>query len=463
MANRNQQHNSCVRRKPAVQVLNNTFAQSQVSEALVWVTNGAVNTEKSAPDAAKKYVGGRMDGYTLESDTPCLSAIVVQEPDSKVTIDKADIRLSGHGCSDFTHKGAAVLANERSTVEINDSFIETRGSTRCCTIASSGATMVINDSKLASYGGPLPEDYVPVIGPGMMEPPYPLGLGGNCRTHLSMDNSETYFNRCDIYATAWAAVSTDASGQYCYAEVNDSTITVEENGYAGYADNGCHLAFNRTKMTSGNMIYIQDGDSSIVAKDCDCTCKGLGMLIHGGLENPDDTGVIQIEGGSFAAAKQAMLCRSTNVDIYLKGVKLTSELGVLLETKVNDDRMYFTRRTVGPDMYGVQVTFEDMDMTGDLICGDTERKQQLHMVNSTLKGNIAGNPQLWLEEGSKWTSAGTSIVTLMGDVSIDSIDAGMTPGFGGRVAPDVIKAYAGEGCTLSGEYDLPSGGKLIML
>ena len=463
MPNYNKQHNSCMRRKPAVQVLNTGFATPSVTDAYLWLEKGAPSAEKSSAADLSQVAGGTLNQFHFTSDTPCLSTIVVRDPETSLIVNQAKIELSGTGCSDFTSKGAAVLAYERGTVTLNDCEITTRGATRCCTIATSGATMTIRNCKLASYGGPLPEDYVPVIGPGMMEPPYPLGLSGNCRTHLSMDNSETFFYNCDIYAAAWAAVSSDAGGGYCYAEVNDSNILTEGNGYCGYADNGCHLAFFNCKMSSGNMAFIQDGDSSILVRNCDCSCGKIGMLIHGGMENDDDIGVIELHNTNLQTKNQVMLCKSTNVDLYMEGCTLKSEDGIILESKITDDRMYFTRRTIGPQLYGVQATFENMDITGDFLMGDSERRNCLHFANTTVTGTIAGNPQVWLHEGSKWLSTGSSIVTLMGDTELSALDAGVAGGPMGMAMPNVIYAYAGEGCTLSGEYTLPSGGKLVML
>ena len=461
MANRNQTHNSCVRRKPEVMTLNTGFAKPQVTDAEIWIENGRLSEAKSRQRLVEN--SGAVADFTFSSSEPCLSAIVVRDPESDVRIEGADIQLEGTGCSDFTSKGAGLLVYEQGKAELVNSEIVTRGATRACTIATSGAKLHVKDCRLASYGGPLPADYKPVIGPGMMEPPYPLGLGGNCRTHLSMDNSETFFDHCDIYAAAWAAVSSDSGGGYCYAEVNDSNVLCEGNGYCGYADNDCHLAFNRCTLQSGNMAFIQDGNSSILVRDTSCTCGKIGMMLHGGMERFDDVGVVDIQDSSIKAAKQIALCKSTNVDLYFRNTKLESEDGIIIESRITDDRMYFTRRTLGPDVYGVQATFEDMQVNGDFLMGDSERKNCLHFVNTEVVGTISGNPEVWLEEGSKWVSSGSSLVTLMGPIDISSIDAGVMPGPMGASAPNVIRAYAGEGCTLRGEYDLPSGGKLIIL
>ena len=454
-------HNSCVRRKPLVTTLNSGFARPAVTDAEIWIENGRLSETKSRQQIPA--VESIITDFAFSSAEPCLSAIVVRDPESDIRIEGAKIELEGPGCSDFTSKGAGLLVYEQGKAELADSEIVTRGATRACTIATSGATLHVKNCKLVSYGGPLPADYKPVIGPGMMEPPYPLGLSGNCRTHLSMDNSETFFDHCDIYAAAWAAVSSDSGGGYCYAEVNDSNVVCEGNGYCGYADNDCHLAFNRCTLQSGNMAFIQDGNSSIIVKDTDCTCGRIGMMLHGGMKRFDDVGVVDIQNSSIQAEKQIVLCKSTNVDLYFRNTDLESKDGIIIESKITDDRMYFTRRTLGPEMYGIQVTFEDMQVNGDFLMGDSERKNCLHFVNAEVTGTISGNPMVWLEAGSRWTSSGSSLVTLMGPVDIASIDAGVTPGPLGRTAPNVIRAYAGAGCTLRGTYDLPSGGKLVIL
>ena len=282
-----------------------------------------------------------------------------------------------------------------------------------------------------------------------------MGLGGNCRTHLSMDGSRTYFYNCDIYAAAWGAVSTDASGGWLYCEVNDSRVTVEGNGYVTYADNGCHVAFNRCNVRSGNMAVIQDGNSSLTFNDTVARCEGCGMMLHGGMEHLADIGLVRWNGGELSTKNQCILCKSTNVDIYFNGGKLHSDLGVLLEAKLTDDRMYFTRRTAGPAQYGVQATFEAMDLEGDFLMGDSERPQKLNLVNTRLVGAIAGNPWLALYEGSTWTAAADSLVTLTGPVDLAQLDA---------KERCKIMAIAGKDCTLTpGEYDLPSGGKLVVL
>ena len=232
MPNLNEKTEFICGRNPLAENNRPSFAKAEQTAAALWLKDGAVDEKKSGAAAYDGTVtdSGCVLNYLLDSDTPELNAIVVEGGVS--VIQNAQIRLSGPGCSDFTCKGAAVLAESGAKVDLRGSEIVTNGATRSATIATTGATLKVFHSKLATYGGPLPEGYVPVIGPGMMEPPAPLGLGGNCRTHLSMDNSESYFYDCDIYAEAWAALSTDSSGGYVPARICRSSCCPCGNTFA---------------------------------------------------------------------------------------------------------------------------------------------------------------------------------------------------------------------------------------
>ena len=422
------------------------FARCEATEAALWLQDGEYHVGFSG---AEEYAGTMQDGaiidFSLNSDKPKLNAIVANHTDTVIFEPK--IELSGVGCSDFSCKGAAILAMEGAKVDVRGGDIVTRGCTRAATIATSGATLKVWGANLASHGGPLPEDYVPVIGPGMMEPPAPLGLGGNCRTHLSMDNSESYFYSCKIYADAWAALSTDSSGGYVYLEANDCTVDVKNNGYVIYSDNGCHVTLNRCTISSGNVFGIQDGNSTVSMRQVTGNAKGYGFLIHGGMHDLMDIGTVRIAECDLTSAGPMFRCKSTNADIYVKDSKLTCTGGVLLETMLTDDQHYYQTRTHGPDEYGVQFTFENTELYGDMNCLDPERKTCLNFVSTALTGAITGNPILRLTEGSTFVAIKDSEITLVGSHEGIDASAGVT-----------VTATCGKTETIS----LPSGGTLVL-
>ncbi len=449
MANLNEKTKFIAGRNPLAADGRPPFARPEQTEAALWLTNGDIAQDKSG---AAEYTGdirrhGVID-FKLDSDQPRLNAVVVSGGTSSFL--NPDIQMSGPGCSDFTCKGTGILAMDGAHVDIRNGEIVTHGATRAATIATTGATLKVFDSKLATYGGPLPEDYVPVIGPGMMEPPAPLGLGGNCRTHLSMDNSESYFYNCDIYGEAWAALSTDASGGYVYLEANDSRVQMNGNGYIVYADNGCHVVLNRCEISSGNVFGIQDGNSSIQFRNVTGSCKGYGFLIHGGMPDLADIGAVRIQDSSLQSVGPMFRCKSTNVDLYLKNSSLVCTDGTILQTMLTDDEHYARNRTQGFDQYGVQVTFESMELCGDMRCDDPERKTCLNLVDTVLTGVITGSPLLQLTEGSSWTATGNSAITLVGTPEGIDASAGITiTAKSTAVAPGIVQ--------------LPSGGVLEIL
>ncbi len=448
MANLNEKTAVICGRNPLAKNNRPPFAHPEQTSADVWLTGGAVDAARSTGTAEAVTPGGDLVHYTLTSDRPELNAVVVSG--GTAVLLEPDIQLSGPGCSDFTCKGTGVLAMDGAKTDIRGGQIVTHGATRSATIATTGATLKVFGAKLATYGGPLPEGYVPVIGPGMMEPPAPLGLGGNCRTHLSMDNSESYFYDCDIYAAGWAALSTDASGGYVYLEANDTRVNVSGNGYIIYADNGCHVVLNHCQVSSGNVFGIQDGNSSIQLRNVDGSCKGYGFLVHGGMSDLADIGTIRMTSCDLMSAGPMFRCKSTNADIYLKGCRLTCTKGVVMETMLTDDEFYYQTRAHGDSEYGVQATFEEMELFGDFNCLDPERKTCLNFVDTSLTGGISGDPLVQLAEGSSWVATKDSSIVLIGGAEGIDAAAGVT-------------VTARSASLTPGSVTLPSGGTLNIL
>lgn len=454
MPNMNEKNGAVKGRNPMAEALS-SFAVTETADAAIWIENGKHEWMKSMPSqvSAGSVTDKSADGVKISSNLERMSAVVVKGKESGYTLSNAVIDISGYGCSDFTARGAGLMAYQGADVVVENSVITTHDAGRSATIATEGSTLKVYNSKLTTHGGALPPNYEPVIGPGMMEPPYPLGLGGNCRTHLSMDNSETYFYNCDVYAGGWAAISTDSSGGYLYFEGNDCRLNVPGNGYGVYSDNGCHVCFNKCDFDVGNMLAIQDGNSSVTLNDCTAVCGGVGFMLHGGMEGYVDTGIIDIKGGKLQSEKEMILAKSTNADIYINGAELISKSGVLLKTMVTDDHFYAEFSAKGPECYGIQMTLEGTELDGDILHEDTERKMNLSLVDTTLKGAITGNPTLMLYGNNAWTATANSEVTLKNIESVDAIDA---------LAGVIITAKAGEGCALAGKYDLKSGGALIV-
>lgn len=452
MANMNEKNSAVKGRNPNSGDNRPSFAVPEVQEAAVWVEKDGLTLGSSILDLVSGKPGDESaQNIEIKSDRTCLNGLVVRG--GEYFLKDSKMELYGWGCSDFTSKGAGALVYDKGRLTLENVDITTYGATRTATTATSGGILKVYNSRLDTHGGPLPPDYVPVIGPGMMEPPTPLGLAGNCRTHLSMDSSETYFYNCEISAAAWGAVSTDSSGGYVYCEANDCKINVSGNGYGVYADNGCHVRFNGCVIKTGNMAVIQDGNSSVTFYNTAANCQKCGMMFHGGMESYADVGLIAVEGGGLVCNDAVFLAKSTNVDIYVKEAELESKSGVLLKTMITDDEHYYQIRSKGGACYGIQATFEETELNGDMLCEDTERKTCISLVNSILTGKITGSPSFALYGDSKWLATADSTVVLTGPINLKSIDA---------CRDAVITAISEKGCGLHGEYVLNSGGKLIL-
>ena len=138
MANLNEATKFICGRNPLAKNNRPPFAHPEQQEAALWLTNGAVNAHRSGKAA---YSGGVTEqgdvlSFRLSSDTPELNAVVV-EGGTTVLLEPY-IALSGCGCSDFTCKGAAVLAESDAKVDIRNAKLITHGATRAATIATTG-------------------------------------------------------------------------------------------------------------------------------------------------------------------------------------------------------------------------------------------------------------------------------------------------------------------------------------
>ncbi len=408
---------------------------------------GIVEAESQRDAFAGTVTEDRCDGFRLTSDTPKFNAIRVNE--RKYEIAAADITMNGVGEDDFAGIGCGVMSDHGADVLLRDSVIHMTGAGRTCTMATQGGRLEVRGCKLVCNGGPIPEGYVPVIGPGMLEPPAPLKIGGTARAHLSIDNSKTYFYDTTIEADGWAALSTDGAKGYVYLEANDCNILVRNIGYGFYADCDCHVVLNRTHIRTATHGAIMAGYSQAFLTDCNIESGIYGFMIHTIKGLTTEFGEAVCRGGSIHTGQECFWIKSENAYLDLDGVEMRSDSGLLLHSTINDDP-FATK--VGEDIvFGIKVRFAKMNLEGDIIHEDTERTMAVNLEHTALKGKIY---QSYLSlKHSQWTATGDSTVILVGDTDVASIDApeGVT-----------ITAGAGEGCSLKGKYPLPSGGMLFV-
>lgn len=418
--------------------------------ALIYVDDGKYLAEESTPAGVSGGTPGKTSasGISLTSKEESVNGIFVTGKNSKYTLSDVTINLTGNGRDDFAGVGGAALVTGGGTLVLKDVRIETFGCIRTAALSLGDGTLKVYDSTLITHGGTLPADYVPVIGPGMMEVPAPLGITGTCRTTNALGNGHSYYYNTTIIADGWGALSSDA-GQNVYVEANNCALVVNNSGYGTYADIGCTVVINESSITTPVYTGVIGGTGKVYLNGTTATSGKNGFMIHNVNAEVTEKSVLGIIGGSLTTDSDLLLIKSTNTDITLEDATLIAKNGILIHSKINEDP-YANRPDPGTELSGIQIALKDMRLEGDILHEDTEREMMLSLTGTKIRGSIKG-AALSLDRDSRWTATADSSVTLAGGVDIKSIDA---------PAGVTIHAVAGPGCALKGTYTLAGGGIL---
>lgn len=388
-------------------------------------------------------------GIKYTTDAKFINGIVVKG-DSKYTISDSYFKLNGQGVNDFEAIGAAVLATDNAEVTVKDSYIETNGVIRPCTGCGGHATLRVENCKVIGNSGPLPDYYDrenPIKGPGMMEPPAGLFLGGTIRTHLSVGTTKTYYKDSWIESDSWAALSTD-NGRDLYLQADNCDVIVRKVGYGVYSDGGCNVVLNDCRMKVATHGAILAGDMTAKFNGCDITAGKYDFMAHDLSGGADSAAPIEVRSCKCYADDAVLYIKSHNVHVDIENSQLTSP-NYVVHAIVNDDA---DARVMPADCvpYGNKLYITGSELKGDIVNEDV-REMSIILEKSKVEGPIVGAYVKLLD--SQWLATKDSSVALVDATSADGIDAatGVT-----------ITAVPAAGTTLSGTYDLPSGGKLVV-
>lgn len=369
---------------------------------------------------------------------------VYAEGPGRCVVNGAAITLAGDSTGIGGPATGAAVKNGAELV-LTNVLIDTSGATHYATVAERSSTLRVSDSVIISHGAPYGDGQPQPTGI-MQTPPPSLRIDGNGRTHCTMTNSHSYFDRCLITCDGWGALSTETAEGFAFLEANDCRIITVRRGYGTYVDPGCHVFLNRCETDSADMAGIIGGQGELVLRDCDTMCGSMGLLMHSVGGAPEETSEVKILGGSFLSEGPAILIRSDNARITLENSEILSKENVLIRTQVNDDPI---ATPVGENPFGIEVHLRAMDAQGDILHEDTEREMYLYFESTTLHGTVRG-AHIGMDTGSKWFADSDSEVTLMNDVNAAQLDApeGVT-----------IRIRCGQ----SGKETLASGGTLELL
>ena len=118
MANLNGKTRFICGRNPLAENNRPSFSHAEQTSAALWLKDGHIDKARSGSEAYTGMVpeNGSIQDFKLDSSKHELNAIVLEGGTTVVL--NPDIHLSGPGCSDFTCKGAAVLAEENAKVDV---------------------------------------------------------------------------------------------------------------------------------------------------------------------------------------------------------------------------------------------------------------------------------------------------------------------------------------------------------
>lgn len=370
---------------------------------------------------------------------------------SRYTISNAYFRMDGHGVNDFEGIGAAVMVKDSAECTLENSYVETNGVIRPCTACADNAVLRVKHCQIYGNSGPLPDYYDPlnpIKGPGMIEPPRGLFLGGTCRTHLSVGTTKTYYSNTHIEADGWAALSTD-NGRDLYLQADDCNVIVRNVGYGVYADGGCNVVLNNTRFTTATHGGILAGDFTAKFNGCTMRSGRYDFMCH------------DLSGGAFSLAPLEVVdsvCNAEEACLYIKSHNIhadiiNSELDspkYAIHAIVNDDPDAGALPE-GTVPYGNKLYVSGSLLTGDVV-NDDVRSMSIVLEDSKIFGAVQ-NVYLKPVGSATWYATKDSTVALVDTESVSFMDAaeGVT-----------IHATAASGTTLSGTYALPSGGTLII-
>ena len=411
--------------------------------AAIVVDGGKLDMEKSRPQVmgSTPYdASGAKFAQIIASDGSTGGVYCTGES-TDFLLEDTVICLAGNG-PDGALGGMAtgVEATDHAKVTIRNCDISASGVSRSTTICQNYGEMRIYDSTLVAHGAPWGSSKRE-----HRESAKYREFEGNARNHCTMANGKTWFYNCKIYTDGWAAVSTDAAQGFVYVEANDCEIRTR-SGYAAYADNGCHDVFNRCTIQSGAMAIVLAGESSVQFNGCKIHTDSYFIKCHCVMGRPIELAWAEVNGCDVSCGSTALLARQANAEFIVRSSRIDCRNGDLLKAEMNPDPC--ATDTKGKEVYGVHGTFQNCELTGNIAGEDDTRSVYAYLENTRLTGTIR-NAYLTLDEQSKWTASGDSDLTIIGEFGLEQVDA---------PAGVTITAIAGQ----SGEYDLATGGRLVL-
>ena len=343
------------------------------------VDGGKIVEDGSAKEA---IVGGSYDGEKAEGVSLTLGGThfngILLDNGTKYAISGSTFQSHGDGGDDLAGWGAAIMADNKSELEIADCYIETDGAIRCAlyvdntSIANVHDTVIYTKETQDTY-----EEYANLTPAMMKRVPFALGMEGTVRSLNVMADGQGRFKNCVVICTGWGTLSTDSGTAYdvcgTYAlDVEDTLsgvgtmeiaqegkeytakktvngvtygFTVGGSGYVTYADSGVHNRYKNVEFYSPDYIQVMGSgpsgstyldsylNSGHIAFMTQQSRGGTFELINTKLDTVD--GLLQIKSGAANTGFSNIILDNTQVNF--SGTSTRHPNGILVELIESDD------------------------------------------------------------------------------------------------------------------------------
>ena len=223
---------------------------------------------------------------------------------------------------------------------------------------------------------------------------------------------------------------------------------MRQAGYGFYAAGGCNVEPKGCNFNTATHGGIMAGDLTAKFLCCHMVSGVSDFMAHDLAGGGDSAAPLEIRNSDCKAEEACLYIKSHNLHVDIENSKLVSPK-YAVHAIVNDDP---DARKMAEDCipYGNKLYIKGSAIEGAIVNEDN-REMSIVLENSEVKGTIVG---AYVElKGSEWNAVADSQVALVNCKTVDGIDA---------PAGVTITAVAAAGTALSGEYVLPSGGKLIV-
>lgn len=245
----------------------------------------------------------------------------------KYVLNDAVFDLIGNGANDGFGYGAAIAVRDEAELEVNRARIHNVGSIRTALVACGHGTAVVNDSVLYCKDGSR-KNYVRA----MSKAPWMLGIKGRVRTTNAQDYATVTYNRCEITAENWGALSTDGT-KNVHLMLNDCTVKTEKSGYGTYVmGENCSTTFSGCRIETADYgaICCSGGTCRMQNRTVVNSAKN-GVMAHRG------DAVVEIKDTVINSLREPFFYKNAGGTLKLENVALNSGIGVLIRCIQDDD------------------------------------------------------------------------------------------------------------------------------